>query len=276
LRAGAAVGVHDYERAQSLIEKDVDVLIVDSAHGHSANVIETVREIKRRWDIDVVAGNVATGEGCHDLIEAGADAVKVGIGPGSICTTRVVSGVGVPQVTAIYEVAKAAKDSGVPVVADGGIRYSGDVTKAIAAGAHSAMIGGLFAGLAESPGKTILYQGRTFKVYRGMGSLGAMVKGSSERYRQTEVAGSGKLVPEGVEGRVPFKGPLSDFVYQLVGGLRAGMGYCGTPTIEQLRMDTQFIQVSPASVRENHPHDIAITQEAPNYSVESPYGGDGT
>ncbi len=276
LRAGAAIGVHDFDRAQSLIEKDVDVLIVDSAHGHSANVIETVREIKRRWDIDVVAGNVATKEGCLDLIEAGADAVKVGIGPGSICTTRVVSGVGVPQVTAIYEVAKAAKDSGVPVIADGGIRYSGDITKAIAAGAHSVMIGGLFAGLAESPGKTILYQGRTFKVYRGMGSLGAMVKGSSERYRQSDVAGTGKLVPEGVEGRVPFKGPLSDFVYQLVGGLRAGMGYCGTPTIERLRTDTQFIQVSPASVRENHPHDIAITQEAPNYSVESSYGGDGS
>jgi IMP dehydrogenase len=275
LRVGAAIGVRDYDRAQSLIEKDVDVLVVDSAHGHSANVIETVREIKRRWDIDVVAGNVATREGCQDLIEAGADAVKVGIGPGSICTTRVVSGVGVPQVTAIYEVAKAAKDSDVPVIADGGIRYSGDLTKAIAAGAHSAMIGGLFAGLAESPGKTILYQGRTFKAYRGMGSLGAMMKGSSERYRQTSVSGTGKLVPEGVEGRVPFKGPLSDFVYQLVGGLRAGMGYCGTRTIEQLRTDTRFIQVSSASVRENHPHDIAITQEAPNYSVESSPGNDG-
>ena len=275
LRVGAAVGVMDYDRAQSLIEKDVDVLVVDSAHGHSANVIETVREIKRRWDIDVVAGNVATKEGCRDLIEAGADAVKVGIGPGSICTTRVVSGVGVPQVTAIYEVAKAAEDSGTPVIADGGIRYSGDLTKAIAAGAHAAMIGGLFAGLAESPGKTILYQGRTFKAYRGMGSLGAMMKGSSDRYRQTDAAGAGKLVPEGVEGRVPFKGPLSDFVYQLVGGLRAGMGYCGTRTIQQLRKDTQFIQVSSASVRENHPHDIAITQEAPNYSVETSPGSDG-
>jgi IMP dehydrogenase len=274
LRVGAAVGVHDYDRAQNLIAKDVDVLVVDSAHGHSANVLETVKQIKRRWDIDVVAGNVATQEGCRDLIDAGADAVKVGIGPGSICTTRVVSGVGVPQITAIYEVAKAAKDSGVPVIADGGIRYSGDITKAIAAGAHSVMIGGLFAGLAESPGKTILYQGRTFKVYRGMGSLGAMVKGSSERYRQSGVSGTGKLVPEGVEGRVPFKGPLSDFVYQLAGGLRAGMGYCGTRTIEELRTKTQFIQVSPASVRESHPHDIAITQEAPNYSVESSPGGD--
>jgi IMP dehydrogenase len=268
LRVGAAIGVFDYDRAQSLIDKDVDVLVVDSAHGHSANVIETVKEIKRRWDIDVVAGNVATREGCRDLIAAGADAVKVGIGPGSICTTRVVSGVGVPQITAVYEVAKTAKDSGTPVIADGGIRYSGDVTKAIAAGAHAVMIGGLFAGLAESPGRTILYQGRTFKVYRGMGSLGAMVKGSSERYRQSGEAGTGKLVPEGVEGRVPFKGPLSDFVYQLVGGLRAGMGYCGTRTIEELRTDTQFIQVSSASVRESHPHDIVITQESPNYTVE--------
>jgi len=238
LRVGAAVGVHDHERVESLISKDVDVLVVDSAHGHSANVIETVKEIKRRWDIDVVAGNVATKEGCKDLIDAGADAVKVGIGPGSICTTRVVSGVGVPQITAVYEVAQAAKDSGTPVIADGGVRYSGDATKAIAAGAYSVMLGGLFAGLAESPGDTILYQGRTFKVYRGMGSLGAMVKGSSERYRQSGGTGTGKLVPEGVEGRVPFKGPLSDFVYQLVGGLRAGMGYCGTRTIEELRTDT--------------------------------------
>jgi IMP dehydrogenase len=201
---------------------------------------------------------------------AGADAVKVGIGPGSICTTRVVSGVGVPQITAVYEAAKAARESGTPVIADGGIRYSGDITKAIAAGAHAVMIGGLFAGLAESPGSTILYQGRTFKVYRGMGSLGAMVKGSSERYRQAgmETTGTGKLVPEGVEGRVPFKGPLSDYVYQLVGGLRAGMGYCGAHTIAELRRDARFIQVTAASVRESHPHDIAITQEAPNYSPE--------
>jgi IMP dehydrogenase len=270
LRAGAAVGVYDFERAESLIRTGVDILVVDSAHGHSKNVIETVREIKRQWDIDVVAGNVATGAGARDLIAAGADAVKVGIGPGSICTTRVISGVGVPQITAIYEAAQAAKASGTPIVADGGIRYSGDMTKAIAAGAHCVMIGGLFAGLAESPGKTILYQGRTFKAYRGMGSLGAMVKGSSERYRQTggQSGGTGKLVPEGVEGRVPFKGSLSDFAYQLVGGLRAGMGYCGTKTIDELRTDTRFIQVSAASVRESHPHDIAITQEAPNYSPE--------
>ena len=276
LRVGAAVGVNDLERAQSLIEKQVDVLIVDSAHGHSENVIETVKAIKKKWDIDVVAGNVATREGCRDLIAAGADAVKVGIGPGSICTTRVISGVGVPQITAIYEAAQAARESGTPIIADGGVRYSGDITKALAAGAHCVMIGGLFAGLAESPGKTILYQGRTFKTYRGMGSLGAMVKGSSERYRQSgSEGGTGKLVPEGVEGRVPFKGALSDFVYQLVGGLRAGMGYCGTRTVEELRTETRFIQVSAASVRESHPHDIAITQEAPNYSPEFPEGKGG-
>ncbi|MFO0906668.1 MAG: IMP dehydrogenase [Pirellulales bacterium] len=268
LRAGAAIGVFDFERAASLIEKDVDVLVVDSAHGHSANVIETVKEIKRRWDIDVVAGNVATREGCRDLIKAGADAVKVGIGPGSICTTRVISGVGVPQVTAVYEAAQEAKSSGTPIIADGGIRYSGDITKAIAAGAYCVMIGGLFAGLAESPGTLILYKGRTFKTYRGMGSLGAMVKGSSERYRQGGDALPGKLVPEGVEGRVPFKGPLSDFIYQLVGGIRAGMGYCGTRTIAELRTDARFILVTAASVRESHPHDIAITQESPNYSPE--------
>ncbi len=269
LRAGAAVGVFDYDRAATLINAGVDVLVVDSAHGHSSNVIETVKEIKKRWDIDVVAGNVATREGCRDLIAAGADAVKVGIGPGSICTTRVISGVGVPQITAIMEAAQVAKSSGTPIIADGGVRFSGDITKAIAAGAHVAMIGGLFAGLAESPGKTILYQGRTFKAYRGMGSMGAMVKGSSERYRQSgSNGGTGKLVPEGVEGRVPFKGALSDFVYQIVGGLRAGMGYCGTKTIEELRTEARFIQVSAASVRESHPHDIAITQEAPNYSPD--------
>ena len=268
LRVGAAVGVHDLDRAQKLIEADVDVLIVDSAHGHSKNVIDTVRAIKEKWDIDVIAGNVATASGCEALIEAGADAVKIGIGPGSICTTRVVSGIGVPQITAIYEAAEVANQHNTPIIADGGIRYSGDITKAIAAGASCVMIGGLFAGLAESPGRTILYQGRTFKAYRGMGSLGAMAKGSSERYRQAG-EGPGKLVPEGVEGRVPFKGALSDFVYQLVGGLRAGMGYCGTQTIDQLRHDATFIQVSAASVRESHPHDISITSEAPNYTSES-------
>ncbi len=212
LRVGAAVGVQEYERVESLIAKDVDVVVVDSAHGHSVNVIETVRTIKQRYDIDVVAGNVATKEGCRDLIEAGADAVKVGIGPGSICTTRVISGVGVPQITAIMQAVEAAQGSDVPIIADGGIRYSGDITKAMAAGAHAVMIGGLFAGLAESPGQQILYHGRTFKVYRGMGSLGAMVHGSSERYRQGSERTSGKLVPEGVEGRVPFKGQLGPFV----------------------------------------------------------------
>jgi IMP dehydrogenase len=251
------------------------VLVVDSAHGHSKNVIETVRRIKNNYDIQVVAGNVATGEGTRALIEAGADAVKVGIGPGSICTTRVVSGVGVPQITAIYQTAKAAGGK-VPIIADGGIRYSGDVTKAIAAGAHVVMIGGLFAGLAESPGDTIIYRGRSFKSYRGMGSIGAMAKGSHERYRQEPVSriqdkdsktpANQKLVPEGVEGRVPYKGPLADYVFQLVGGLRAGMGYCGARTIDELRTRSRFIQVTSASVQESHPHDIVITQEAPNYS----------
>ncbi len=273
LRVGAAVGVHDHERVRSLLEADVDVLVVDSAHGHSRNVVETVRRIKQEHQIEVVAGNVATAEGTRALIDAGADAVKVGIGPGSICTTRVVSGVGVPQVTAVYQCAKAAAGK-VPVIADGGIRYSGDITKAIAAGAHCVMIGGLFAGLAESPGDTIIYRGRSFKTYRGMGSLAAMAKGSHERYRQGDGRGQEgksdaaqrKLVPEGVEGRVPYKGPLADYVFQLVGGLRAGMGYCGTRTIDDLRTQAKFVQVTGASVKESHPHDIVITQEAPNYS----------
>ena len=273
LRVGAAVGVHDYERAEALVRQGVDLLVVDSAHGHSKNVIETVAELKKKqdWNVDVVAGNIATAEGARALVDAGADAIKVGIGPGSICTTRVISGVGMPQVTAILDATQEAQRRDVPVIADGGIRFSGDITKAIAAGASSVMIGSLFAGLTESPGKLILYQGRTFKSYRGMGSMGAMVKGSSDRYRQ-KGAEAGKLVPEGVEGRVPFKGPLSDFVYQLVGGLRAGMGYIGTGTIEELRRDAKFIRVSAATVRENHPHDIAITQEAPNYSPDVPTG----
>ena len=273
LRVGAAIGVFDLERAENLIDKGVDVLVVDSAHGHSKNVIDTVKEIKKRWDIDVIAGNVATRDGCRDLAKAGADAVKVGIGPGSICTTRIISGVGVPQVTAVYEAAQAAAEADIPIIADGGIRYSGDITKAIVAGANCVMIGGLFAGLEESPGQMILHQGRTFKSYRGMGSLGAMVKGSSERYRQGR-SDNGKLVPEGVEGRVPFKGSLSDYVYQLVGGLRAGMGYCGTSTIDDLRTKTRFIRVTAASTRESHPHDITITQESPNYSPEYPTGNE--
>lgn len=280
LRVGAAVGVHDYERAESLIRAGVDVLVVDSAHGHSRNVLETVREVKRQFGIEVIAGNVGTYEGAKALIDAGADAVKVGIGPGSICTTRIISGVGVPQITAVFEASRATQGTGVPLIADGGIRYSGDITKAIAAGANSVMIGGLFAGLAESPGQMIIYKGRSFKVYRGMGSLGAMMAGSSDRYQQGSAKGKstelGKLVPEGVEGRVPYKGPLAGFVYQLVGGLRAGMGYCGTRTIEELRTRTRFIQISGASVQESHPHDIYITQESPNYSSRSePLEADG-
>jgi IMP dehydrogenase len=272
LRVGAAVGVFDFERAESLIKAGVDVLVVDSAHGHTKNVIETVREIKRQFQIEVIAGNVATADGAKALADAGADGVKVGIGPGSICTTRIISGVGVPQITAVYQAAQGLAGSGVPIIADGGIRYSGDMTKAIAAGAHCVMLGGLLAGLAESPGQTILYKGRSFKSYRGMGSLGALSSGSSDRYRQAN-APSAKLVPEGVEGRVPYKGPLAPFVYQLVGGLRAGMGYCGTRNIEELRTRTRFILVSAASVQESHPHDIAITQEAPNYSSRFEYTG---
>jgi IMP dehydrogenase len=272
LRVGAAVGVHNYERAESLIKAGVDVLVVDSAHGHTANVIATVKELKKRFSIDVIAGNVATAEGARALVEAGADAVKVGIGPGSICTTRVISGVGVPQITAVYHAARGIGDSGVPVIADGGIRYSGDMTKAIAAGADCVMLGGLLAGLAESPGQTIIYKGRSFKTYRGMGSLGAMGSGSSDRYRQ-ENGSSGKLVPEGVEGRVPYKGPLAPFIFQLVGGLRAGMGYCGSRNIEDLRTRSRFILVSGAAVQESHPHDIVITQEAPNYSSSRDYTG---
>jgi IMP dehydrogenase len=273
LRVGAAVGVHDYERAESLIRAGVDVLVVDSAHGHSGNVIDTVAELKRRCDIDVIAGNVATADGARALVEAGADAVKAGIGPGSICTTRVISGVGVPQITAVYNTSQGIKGTGVPVIADGGVRYSGDITKALAAGAHCVMLGGLLAGLAESPGEVILYKGRSFKQYRGMGSLGAMVSGSKDRYRQSEASGREKMVPEGVEGRVPYKGPLAPFIYQLVGGLRAGMGYCGTRNIEELRTRGRFILVSGASVQESHPHDIAITQEAPNYSTRAEHSG---
>jgi IMP dehydrogenase len=265
--------VLDYERAESLIRAGVDVLVVDSAHGHSRNVIETVAEIKRQFSIDVIAGNVATAEGARALAKAGADAVKVGIGPGSICTTRVISGVGVPQITAIYNAAQGTAQSGIPLIADGGIRYSGDITKALAAGAHCVMLGSLLAGLAESPGQTIIYKGRTFKTYRGMGSQGAMMAGSSDRYQQTN--GSSKLVPEGVEGRVPYKGPLGPFIYQMVGGLRAGMGYCGTRNIEELRTRCRFILVSGASVQESHPHDIVITQEAPNYSSAEYAGTDG-
>ncbi|MFW6060058.1 MAG: IMP dehydrogenase [Phycisphaeraceae bacterium] len=268
LRVGAAVGVHQLDRVDALINAEVDLVVVDSAHGHTKNVMDTVRAIKARYDIDVIAGNVATEQGARDLIESGADAVKVGIGPGSICTTRVVTGVGVPQVTAIFNACRAADPEGVPVIADGGIRHSGDISKAIAAGASAVMLGSLFAGLDESPGETIIHAGRRYKTYRGMGSAGAMVQGSADRYAQDANAGSSKLVPEGVEGRVPYRGPLSDFVYQLVGGLRAGMGYCGTPTINALRAEGRFSRVSGASLVESHPHDISITREASNYSAE--------
>jgi IMP dehydrogenase len=265
LRVGAAVGVYDFERAEALIKADVDVLVVDSAHGHSSNVIETVKTLKKRFDIDVIAGNVATKDGAKALLDAGADAIKVGIGPGSICTTRVISGVGVPQITAIAGAGQGVMGTTVPLIADGGIRYSGDIVKALAAGAHTVMLGSLLAGLMESPGQLIIYKGRSFKIYRGMGSIGAMVGGASERYRQADTK-AGKLVPEGVEGRVPYKGNLAPFVYQLVGGLRAGMGYCGTRNMDELRNKTRFILVSAATVQESHPHDIHITQEAPNYS----------
>ncbi len=271
LRVGAAVSVHDYERIAALVEADVDIICVDSAHGHSQNVIETVRKIKANHQIEVIAGNIATAAAAEELIAAGADAIKVGIGPGAICTTRIISGVGVPQVTAIMDCAQVGAKHGVPVIADGGIRHSGDITKAIAAGASSVMIGSLFAGLKESPGQLVIYKGRQFKEYRGMGSLGAMVKGSAERYGQSSKAEVAKLVPEGVEGRVPYRGTLSEFVYQLVGGLSAGMGYCGTPNIASLMKNARFVRVSSASVSESHPHDIQITKEAPNYSASTPF-----
>jgi IMP dehydrogenase len=271
LRVGAAIGVRDFERLEALVAVDVDVVIVDTAHGHSDNVIETVKEIRRKHSIDIVAGNIATAEAAKDLIEAGADALKVGIGPGSICTTRVVSGVGVPQLTAVMNVASVARPAGIPVISDGGIRQSGDITKALAAGAHSVMLGSLFAGLEEAPGETVTWKGRRFKEYRGMGSLGAMVKGSADRYGQKAAGPSGKLVPEGVEGRVPFRGPLSEFVYQLVGGLRAGMGYCGAQSVEELRSVAQFCRISSAGVAESHPHDVVITRESPNYALEYPH-----
>ncbi len=271
LRVGAAVGVHDYERAEELIAKDVDVLVVDTAHGHSANVLETVKTLRRKHDIQLIAGNVATAEAVADLAKAGVDAVKVGIGPGSICTTRVISGVGVPQISAIAACAEEADRHGIPVIADGGIRHSGDITKALAAGASCVMLGSLLAGLDEAPGQLIIYKGRTFKAYRGMGSLGAMVQGSADRYAQdASKGGREKLVPEGVEGRVPYRGRLADYVYQLVGGVRAGMGYCGCPTIKMLRTKARFIRITQAGVIEGHPHDIAITQESPNYSIPNP------
>jgi IMP dehydrogenase len=271
LRVGAAVGVHDFERVEALIQNDVDVIVVDTAHGHSENVLETVRAIRRRYDIDMIGGNIATAEAARDLIDAGVDSVKVGIGPGSICTTRVVSGVGVPQITAVMEAASVARDRDVPVIADGGIRYSGDIVKAIAAGANCVMLGSLFAGVDEAPGEMVIWRGRRFKDYRGMGSLGAMV-GGSDRYRHEKVESTDvvpeKLVPEGVEGRVPFRGSLAENAYQLVGGVRAGMAYCGASTIDELCENGRFVRVTSASMVESHPHDISITRESPNYRME--------
>mgnify|MGYP001115025656 FL=1 len=268
LLCGAGVGItgNMMERVDALVKAHVDVIVVDSAHGHSRNILEAVKKIKAAYpDLQVIAGNVATGAATRDLIKAGADAVKVGIGPGSICTTRVVAGIGVPQITAIMDCYAAAKEYGIPVIADGGIKYSGDMTKALAAGANVCMMGSLFAGCDEAPGTFELYQGRKYKVYRGMGSLAAMENGSKDRYFQE---GAKKLVPEGVEGRVAYKGTLEDTVFQMIGGIRSGMGYCGCPTIEDLKEKGQFVKISAAALRESHPHDIHITKEAPNYSIE--------
>lgn len=267
LRVGAAIGVgrDTLERAKALVKAGVDVLVVDTAHGHSKGVVETVRKVKELFpDAEIIAGNVATAEATRSLIEAGASAVKVGVGPGSICTTRVVAGIGVPQITAISWCAKEASKYGIPVIADGGIKYSGDITKALAAGANCVMIGNLLAGTEESPGERVIYKGRSFKVYRGMGSIGAMKEGSRDRYFQENAE---KLVPEGIEGRVPYKGPLADTIFQLVGGLKAGMGYCGARNIEELQTKARFIRITNAGLRESHPHDVVITQEAPNYSL---------
>ena len=267
LLCGAAIGITAdvLERAGALIEAQVDVLVLDSAHGHSKNIMECLKKVKAAYpDIPVIAGNIATAEAAEDLIAAGADAVKVGIGPGSICTTRVVAGIGVPQITAVYDVARVAQKHGIPVIADGGIKYSGDIVKAIAAGANVVMLGSLLAGCEESPGDTEIYQGRQFKVYRGMGSLAAMACGSKDRYFQ---AGAKKLVPEGVEGRVPYKGSVADSVFQLIGGIRSGMGYCGCPTIPDMHKKAKFVQITSAGLIESHPHDIQITKEAPNYST---------
>ena len=267
LLVGAAIGATGdvLDRVRALVDVGVDVLVLDSAHGHSHNIIESVKRIKALYpDVQLIAGNVATAEGTRALIEAGADCVKIGIGPGSICTTRVVAGIGVPQITAVYDAACVAKEYGVPVIADGGVKYSGDIAKAIAAGANVVMLGSLLAGCEESPGDTEVFQGRQFKVYRGMGSLAAMAKGSKDRYFQEN---NKKLVPEGVEGRVPYKGATSETIYQMMGGLRAGMGYCGCGTIGELQEKAQFMQITAAGLRESHPHDVYITKEAPNYTV---------
>lgn len=269
LRVGAAIGVNDIDRGLELAKAGVDLLVIDTAHGHSRNVLQALKTLKSKIDVDIVAGNIATKEAAQALVEAGADGIKVGIGPGSICTTRVVAGVGVPQMTAIMDCLKALKGSDVALIADGGIKFSGDITKALAAGAHAVMLGSLFAGVDESPGELIMFKGRAYKEIRGMGSLGAMIKGSKDRYGQSGIGSAEKLVPEGIEGRVPYKGPLDQHVYQLVGGLRAGMGYCGARDIPTLHTSARFIRISSAGLRESHPHDVSITKEAPNYGLES-------
>lgn len=268
LRVAAGIGVtaDSLDRAQALVDAGVDAIVIDTAHGHTKGVVEVLKKVKAAFpDIDVVVGNIATGEAAKFLVENGADAVKVGIGPGSICTTRIIAGIGVPQLSAVYDVAKALEGTGVPLIADGGIRYSGDIVKALAAGAYSVMLGGMFAGVEESPGETIIFNGRKYKTYRGMGSLEAMEKGSKDRYFQGNVTDTKKLVPEGIAARVPYKGSLYEVIYQMIGGLRSGMGYCGTPTVEELH-HAQFVRITNAGVAESHPHDVTITSEAPNYS----------
>jgi IMP dehydrogenase len=269
LRVGAAVGISrdTFERTEALIKAKVDVIVVDTAHGHSTRVIEIIKDIKKNYDIELIGGNVATFEGAESLMKAGVDAVKVGIGPGSICTTRIIAGIGVPQITAIQECKRAARKYNIPLIADGGIKYSGDIVKALAVGADSVMIGSLFAGTEESPGDVVLYKGRSYKEYRGMGSIGAMKKGSKDRYFQEETEDS-KLVPEGIEGRVSYKGSLSACIFQLLGGVRSGMGYCGVKNLQELLEKTSFVKITSAALRESHPHDIIITKEAPNYGIE--------
>ena len=269
LRVGAAIGVSgDYlERATELVKNHVDVIVIDTAHGHQKNIFRTIKDIKKNFDIEIIAGNIATAEAATDLIKAGVNGLKVGIGPGSICTTRVIAGVGVPQLSAIMDVGKIAEKSKIPVIADGGIKYSGDIVKALAAGANTVMLGSLLAGTDESPGESVLYNGRKFKSYRGMGSIAAMKKGSKDRYFKDNSDEQQKLVAEGIEGMVPYKGPVREYLFQLIGGLRAGMGYCGTPSIDSLRNDTKFIEITAAGLKESHPHDVQITKEAPNYQL---------
>jgi IMP dehydrogenase len=271
LRVGAAIGVGagTEERAEALVEAGADVIVVDTAHGHAQGVLDRVGWVKKNFpDVDVIGGNIATGDAARALVDAGADGVKVGIGPGSICTTRIIAGVGMPQVSAVDNVSAALEGTGVPMIADGGIRFSGDIAKAVAAGANVVMLGGLFAGTEEAPGETVLYQGRSYKAYRGMGSLGAMQQGAADRYFQDPTSNADKLVPEGIEGRVPYKGPVSAVIHQLIGGLRASMGYVGCSSVEEMRSKAEFVQITGAGVRESHVHDVQITKEAPNYHID--------